>query len=260
MNQEWAEAAEWDYTTELVFHSILGILAIPTNLFLLWFYIEKVRRYKNLRHLNARYARIANSFHTYMIEICSFDIVIVTYLMVDSSFKQMHANGMSQFESVYDISNFACKFFTYIVRISSAMINWLVFLLALNRCFLIIFRYKPTQISSHRLCFNTKYLTLFLFCICTIANVFRLELLNLGADGSAKSALQEIQAHLNPHELALITEYAEKKIPTSCSPTFSISDMNYVSISINIYSIMFTICKYSSVLYILIRLILLFIL
>ena len=164
--------------TELVFIIVVAVLAIP-NIFLLMFYSKKVTRYKQLRHLNARYARIANSFHTYMIEICCFDTVIVSYLVINTVLQTLHAKELSEYESVYDISNFACKFFIYIVRISAAMSNYLVFLLSLNRCFLVIFRYKPMQLSSHRLCFNTKYLTLFLFCICTIANVFRLELLNI---------------------------------------------------------------------------------
>lgn len=171
----------WDYMTEVIFILMLAFLTIPANIALFLFYTQKVRRYKKLKHLNARYARIANSFHTYLIEICMFDTIIVIYLILNTWFQFLHYLKKSQFESVFDISNFACKFFIYILRISGAMSNYLVFLLSLNRCFLILFRYKPMQLSSHRLCLNTKYLTLFLFCICTIANVFRLELLNINS-------------------------------------------------------------------------------
>lgn len=171
----------WDYMTEVIFILILAIFTIPANIFLLLFYIQKVRRYKQLKHLNARYVRIANSFHTYLIEICSFDTIIVVYLILNTFFQFLFYLKKSEYESVFDVSNFACKFFIYILRISGAMSNYLVFLLSLNRCFLILFRYKPMQLSSHRLCLNTKYLTLFLFCICTIANVFRLEALNLNS-------------------------------------------------------------------------------
>jgi hypothetical protein len=80
----------------------------------------------------------------------------------------------SPYESVYDVSNFTCKFFIYVVRISSAMSNYLVCLLAINRSML-----TSRRLQEYRVCFNTKYLTLFVFCVCTIANVFRLEQLRL---------------------------------------------------------------------------------
>ena len=66
----------WDYNTEAVFIYMLGILSLPANLFLIFFYIQKMRRYKRFKQLNARYARVANSFHTYMIEMCVFDTII----------------------------------------------------------------------------------------------------------------------------------------------------------------------------------------
>lgn len=124
----------WDYRTELVFALLLAILAIPANIFLFTFYTQKVRRYKRLKHFNLRYASIANSFHTYLIEICLFDTLIVIYLILDSCFHLLSFLKKSPYESVFDVSNFACKFFTYILRISGAMSNYLVFLLSLNRC------------------------------------------------------------------------------------------------------------------------------
>jgi hypothetical protein len=173
--------------TEIKFIFILALLAIPANTFLFVFYVRKVIRYKRLRHFNIRYARIANSFHTYMLEMCLFDSLILLHLVVNSGYQFAFFIKKSQYESVFDVSNFACKFFIYILRISGAMNNYLVFLLSVNRCFLVVFKYKPMQMNSHRLCFNTKYLTLFLFCICTIANVFRLELLKLSSENHESS-------------------------------------------------------------------------
>jgi hypothetical protein len=234
--------------TELIFFLVLGILSIPANLFLFIFYCKKVRLYKtgalfiqsdqikggrqdtNVKtyHLNTRYARIANSFHTYMIEICCFDTLVVVILVINSIFKFLYSYGKSEYESVYDISNFACKFFVYILRISAAMSNYLVFFLALNRCFLIIFKYKPMQMSSHRLCFNTKYLTLFLFCICTIANVFRLEMLNIHNQFSDD---EKAAANILPIPL-----------PIECSPTFSLEQKinDNLAIMLLVYNILFS--------------------
>lgn len=140
MVQEELLENTWDYMTELVFIPFLAILSIPANIFLFTFYAKKVRFYKRLKHFNKRYASVANSFHSYMIEISAFDIVIVFYLILNSTFHLLYFLKKSQYESVYDISNFACKFFIYILRISGAMSNYLVFLLSLNRfvCFLFI--------------------------------------------------------------------------------------------------------------------------
>lgn len=133
MVQEELLENTWDYMTELVFIPFLAILSIPANIFLFTFYAKKVRFYKRLKHFNKRYASVANSFHSYMIEISAFDIVIVFYLILNSTFHLLYFLKKSQYESVYDISNFACKFFIYILRISGAMSNYLVFLLSLNR-------------------------------------------------------------------------------------------------------------------------------
>jgi hypothetical protein len=80
----------------------------------------------------------------------------------------------SPYEFVYDVSNFTFKFFIYVERISSAMSNYLVCLLAINR-----FMLTSRRLQEYPVCFNTKYLTLFVFCVCTISNVFRLEQLRL---------------------------------------------------------------------------------
>jgi hypothetical protein len=152
MIQEELEGNTWDYATELIFIVLLAVLTFPANLFLFTFYTQKARRYKSRQHMstaaasvlaNSRYVSIANSFHTYLVEICSFDTVIVVYLILDTSFHLLFFLKKSPYESVFDISNFTCKFFIYILRISGAMSNYLVFLLSLNRCFLIFFRYKP---------------------------------------------------------------------------------------------------------------------
>ena len=140
-----------------------------------------MRIYKKLRRLNLNQARIANSFYTYILEMSSFETMLVIYLILDASFKLAANMEKTVYESVYDVSNFTCKFFIYVVRISSAMSNYLVCLLLVNRYMLLL---GTSKVNNHpdqgyRICLNTKYLTLFLFCICTIANVFRLERLEL---------------------------------------------------------------------------------
>ncbi|CAF0980003.1 unnamed protein product [Brachionus calyciflorus] len=241
----------WDYATEIIFIVLIGILTLPANIFLFYFYMQKIRRYKKLKHLSHRYVRIANSFHTYMIEMCSFDTIIVIYLILNTFFQFLYYLKKSEYESVYDISNFTCKFFIYILRISGAMSNYLVFLLSLNRSLLILFKYKPMQLSSHRLCLNTKYLTLFLFCICTIANVFRLELLNLNNGPKTPRHLEEFDiesmnmSFKNPEDLlqVLLAEHKQSECgPNIGSISFTISDStNALFWSIIIYNIIFTI-------------------
>jgi hypothetical protein len=187
---EELEENTWDYMTELIFILALAFLSIPANLFLFIFYKRKEKLYKKSKKMieDSNCARIENSFNTYIIEICWFDSIIVSYLVINTTFQVLYHFRKVEYESVFDISNFTCKFFIYILRISGAMSNYLVFLLSLNRGFLIYFNktHKSMRLAeSPRICLNTKYLTLFLFCICTIANVFRLELLNLNNDNTA---------------------------------------------------------------------------
>nr|QVK45708.1 G protein-coupled receptor [Proales similis] len=170
----------WDYMTELVVIALIGALTFPANVFMLTFYARKgIRNRRQKRSLAARESPVSNSFNAYMIEICSFDTIIVAYLIVNTLFSFMYYLKKSRYESVFDVSNFTCKFFIYVLRISGAMSNYLVVLLSLDRCLLLIWRHEPDPDASFRVCFNSKYLSIFLLCICTIANVFRLELLNL---------------------------------------------------------------------------------
>jgi hypothetical protein len=178
----------WDFLTEFAFIFILTLLTLPANAFLFFFYLKKVKKYKRLKCSQPDYSSAANSFHTYMIEMCLFDTIIVIYLILDVFIHLLYNFNLTDYESVFDISNFACKFFIYIIRISGAMSNYLVFLLSLNRCLLVFYKYKPVQQDQYRICLNTKYLTLFLFCLCTIANVFRLETLNLNANSTINTS------------------------------------------------------------------------
>lgn len=244
----------WDYMTELIFIVLITLLTIPANSFLFFFYMRKIRRYKKIKHLNVGYVRVANSFHTYMIEICSFDTIIVFYLIVNTLFQLLYHLKKSRYESVYDVSNFACKFFIYILRISGAMSNFLVFLLSLNRCFLILFPLQQVETNSHRLCLNTKYLTLFLFCICTIANVFRLELLNLNNQVQTKQLTSNFWLDYDFAEnkssdtiLNMIQSLSEQVKSSECGPnirsiSFTIGDStNALFWSIIIYNLFFSI-------------------
>ncbi len=164
----------WNYKLEFTFIILIGALSIPANLLLFLFYVKKMHNYKRLYAHAQNQKHIVNSFYTYLIEMATFDTFLVVYLILDVSFKFLSSMDKSPYESVYDVSNFTCKFFIYVVRISSAMSNYLVCLLAINRSML-----TSRRLQEYRVCFNTKYLTLFVFCVCTIANVFRLEQLRL---------------------------------------------------------------------------------
>ncbi|RNA43524.1 hypothetical protein BpHYR1_044324 [Brachionus plicatilis] len=249
---EELEYNTWDYMTEVIFIVLIAVLTIPANSFLLFFYVRKMRRYKQIKHLNVGYVRVANSFHTYMIEICSFDTTIVFYLIVNTLFQFLYHLKKSKYESVYDVSNFTCKFFIYILRISGAMSNYLVFLLSLDRSFLILSPLKLVETNSHRLCLNTKYLTLFLFCICTIANVFRLELLNVNSQTQAKPSHFVFDYDLGDNKSSdaiqnLIQSMSEQVKSSECGPnirsiSFTIGDStNALFWSIIIYNMFFSI-------------------
>lgn len=163
-----------DFNSEALFIFILSILSIPTNICLIIFYAKKIffyKRYNKNFTPKLRYVYAANCFNTYLIEICSFDTILSIHLLVNTIFKVLHDYEYTTYESIFDVSHFTCKFFVYALRISSSMCAWLTFLLTFNR-FMLLFRCR-----TNNLCINTKYLTLFLFCICTVSNVFRLELL-----------------------------------------------------------------------------------
>ncbi len=162
---------KWNYKLEFILIILIGIFSLPANLFLIIFYNEKARQYKQCRQQFPSKTRIVNSFHTYLRILTSFDTILVIYLMLDTTLMLLSKLGKTEYESVYDLSSFACKFFIYVVRISSGMSNYLICFLSINQCLILK--------GNYRICFNTKYLSLFVLCICIISNVFRLERLGL---------------------------------------------------------------------------------
>lgn len=167
----------WDYSSEKWILFVLSAFGLPANLFLIIYFACKIKSYKRLNK-NDRIRRLgyiytANCYNTYFIEICICDAIISIYLLIDTLLQLLNEKNLIIYSSILDISHFTCKFFLYILRISSSMGCWLTFLLSFNRCMLLF------RIRTNNLCINTKYLTLFLFCTCTISNVFRLELFDL---------------------------------------------------------------------------------
>jgi hypothetical protein len=167
----------WDYSSEKWILFVLSALGLPANIFLIIYFTCKIKSYKRLNKNDCirrlGYIYTANCYNTYFIEICICDTIISLYLLMDTLLQVLNENNLIIYSSLLDISHFTCKFFIYILRISSSMSCWLTFLLSFNRCMLLF------RIRTNTLCINTKYLTLFLFCACTISNVFRLELFDL---------------------------------------------------------------------------------
>jgi len=232
----------WNYKAELVIILMIAIIGLPANLFLILFSLKKIAYYRPLRH-HLMQARIANSFHIYLIEMCFFDTVIIIYLIINAIFKVLHYFEKTPYESLYDISNFACKIFTFTVRISSAMSNYLVFFLSLTRHILFYCK-NQKHYEKQRLCFNTKYLSIYLFCLCTIANVFRLEILNVNNESEVLTTKEQALL-LSFHQELIQPSYPSQSEcgPNQQSLKFDPNDDKNISLfwSILVYNILFVI-------------------
>jgi hypothetical protein len=223
---------KWDAQSDKIFIFIFSILSIPSNILLIAFYAHRICYYKRYNKKFApklKHVYAANCFNTYLVEICIFDTIISVYLLTDTIFKQLYDYKITAYESIFDISQFTCKFFIHALHISAAMTGWLTFLLTFNR-YMLLFRLR-----SNRLCINTKYLTLFLFCICTVANVFRLELLYFNSD------------YLHNQLNSQISNYSDLIVNPGCgfnlaSIVYGISETtNTVFWSLILYNIIFSI-------------------
>ncbi len=158
---------------------VQSLLSIPANIVLITFCAKRVHLYK-VHNVKSRF--VSNCFFTYLLEITAFDTAILLDLFTNTMLHVIVDNRTSL--SMLNGEVFAYKAFVYVLHVSTAMCSWLTFLFAFNRSMLL----KHVRID--RLCINTKYQTLFLFCACTIANVLRLEAWNIGngitfSDGNA---------------------------------------------------------------------------
>ena len=108
-DDEVSFVTRWDSQSERIFTYIFSVLSIPSNLFLILFFASKIHSYKRFNKNFApklKHVYAANCFNTYLLEICSFDIIICVHLLTDAIFQHLHEFKLTKYESVFDVSQF----------------------------------------------------------------------------------------------------------------------------------------------------------
>ena len=109
-----------DVKSDGIFIFLFSVFSIPANFILLGFFANKIKSYKRFNNKfepKLKHVYAANCFNTYFIEICSFDTVICLHLIIDGVFQHLNESGFTDFESIFDVSQFTCKFFIYSLHI-----------------------------------------------------------------------------------------------------------------------------------------------
>ena len=163
-----------------------ALLGLPSNILLLVILIRNRldnRRQNLFKHLSHMKTNTTGSFERFLFEVVLIDTLLIIYHFVDNFLSYIHDDRSTGQHYLIHISDFCCKFFTYIAKMSILLTTWLLLLLIINQ-FMLTMKYNHSKNNYHHSCWNgdlyyvnAKYSTVFLVFIFSIYNIYPIEVL-----------------------------------------------------------------------------------
>ncbi|CAF1308403.1 unnamed protein product [Rotaria magnacalcarata] len=170
------------YDQYSIFAACSALLGLPSNILLLviLFRIGLFDKRQNvLSCLPFIKIRSTGSFERFLFEVVFIDTLLIIYHFVDNLLSYIHKDRSNGQHYLIHLSDFCCKFFTYIAKMSVLLTTWLLLFLILNQLTLTM-----EHNNHHRSCWsrglyyvNAKYSTVFLIFIFSIYNIYPIEVL-----------------------------------------------------------------------------------
>ncbi|CAF1605488.1 unnamed protein product, partial [Didymodactylos carnosus] len=156
-----------NYDKYVFFAIASALFGLPGNILLLVILI-KISLSRGRNHLSS------GSFERFLFEIVLIDTLLIIYHFIDNLLSYIYGERSAGQHYLIHISDFCCKFFTYIAKMSVLLTTWLLLFLIINRIILI------EQSCWNRKCIrfvNAKYTTVFLIFIFSVYNIYPIEIL-----------------------------------------------------------------------------------
>ncbi|CAF1221277.1 unnamed protein product [Didymodactylos carnosus] len=183
---------ELNYDKYVFFAIASALFGLPGNILLLVILIK-------ISFNRGRNRLSSGSFERFLFEIVLIDTLLIIYHFVDNFLSYIDGERSAGQHYLIHISDFCCKFFTYIAKMSVLLTTWLLLFLIINRIIL------TEQSCWNRKCIhfvNAKYTTVFLIFIFSVYNIYPIEVLKYqkkidlqdyqpGADGVCSTTAME---------------------------------------------------------------------
>ncbi|CAF3484970.1 unnamed protein product [Rotaria sp. Silwood1] len=175
---------EMHYHKYVFFAVCSALLGLPSNILLLVILMRIglfSRRQSILSRLSFTKIKSTGSFERFLFEIVFIDTLLIIYHFVDNFLSYIHEDRSTGQHHLIHVSDFCCKFFTYIAKMSVLLSTWLLLFLIINQ---LILTMEYNNDHQNRSCWNrglyyvnAKYSTVFLIFIFSVYNIYPIEVL-----------------------------------------------------------------------------------
>ena len=167
------------YTKYVFFAICSALLGLPSNILLLVILMRIGLFTRRMSSLTSAVIKPTGSFERFLFEIVFIDTLLIIYHFVDNFLSYIHEDRSAGQHYLIHVSDFCCKFFTYIAKMSILLTTWLLLFLIINQLILTMEYNHHYRSCWHRGLYyvNAKYSTVFLVFIFSVYNVYPIEVL-----------------------------------------------------------------------------------
>ncbi|CAF1409507.1 unnamed protein product [Adineta ricciae] len=195
---------ETDYNKYLFFAIWSALFGLPSNILLLVI-LMRIGLFSQNRTRSSYITRpTTGSFERFLFEVVIIDTLLIIYHFVDNFLSYIEGDRSAGQHYLIHVSDFCCKFFTYIAKMSVLLTTWLLLLLIINQVILSL-----EYTTNRRSCWNrglyyinAKYSTVLLVFIFSVTNIYPIEVLKY----QKKDDLQDYQKEGVPGVCSTVLE------------------------------------------------------
>jgi hypothetical protein len=167
------------YDKYMFFAVCSGLLGLPSNILLLVILVRIGLFSRRQSGLTSVVIKSTGSFERFLFEVVFIDTLLIIYHFVDNFLSYIHEDRSAGQHYLIHVSDFCCKFFTYIAKMSVLLTTWLLLFLIINQLILTMeYNNNHQSFWSRSLYYvNAKYSTVFLIFIFSVYNIYPIEVL-----------------------------------------------------------------------------------
>ncbi|CAF0895864.1 unnamed protein product [Adineta steineri] len=183
-----------NYHKYVFFAVCSALLGLPSNILLLVI-LMRIGLFSKRQHSSSRPQYVimkpTGSFERFLFEVVFIDTLLIIYHFIDNFLSYIHGERSAGQHYLIHVSDFCCKFFTYIAKMSVLLTTWLLLFLLINQLILSLEHNNNQNSCWDRGLYyvNAKYSTVFLIFIFSVYNIYPIEVLKY----QKKEDLQDYQ-------------------------------------------------------------------
>lgn len=168
-----------DYGHYIFFATCSALLGLPSNTLLLVILMRIGLYTRRQSALTLMPKKSTGSFERFLFEIVLIDTLMIIYDFVDNILSYIEGDRTAGRHYLIHVSDFCCKFFTYVPKMSVPLLTWLLLFLIINQLILTMdYQNNQRAFWNRGLHYvNAKYSTVFLVFIFSVVSIYPIEVI-----------------------------------------------------------------------------------